>query len=382
MIAVAEHSYCSQASSEHVSTEIALIRSAARRSELLHRKPQAFTSEEQQVIRRGEHALQQLWSAHQGLILRLVATYQTKGYNSRNSDLEQEATLAFFDAVITFDPDKGGKLGTWAYFQIRARLQKITRQTIHDAVARARVMQTAPTFSEPEPILEQGLFERLHSIFNELTEKQRQVASLYLEGLDWAEIALKLQSTADAVRMLWTRAVKRLRLLFLGEEKREKQQREVVESQPVEQPKSFAESEPAEQPKSFVESEPVEQPKDFSKPLPRNLFQRLSKRLRCFGSLLKQASVKPPSLHTAMSVHYDSPDIPQQGQNLTGISPIETYCERGAQTWLLGCLNCDASWRLGSDCCDGIRGSPCENQSRSKATSLAYSLSLQRGIHA
>lgn len=348
MIAVAEHSYCSQTSSERASTEFALIRSAAQRTELLHRKPQAFTSEEQQVIRRGEHALQQLWSAHRGLIRRLVATYQTKGYNFRNSDLEQEATLAFFDAVITFDPDKGGKLGTWAYFQIRARLQKITRQTIHDAVARARVMQTAPTFSEPEPILEQGLFERLHSIFSELTEKQRQVASLYLEGLSWAEIALKLQSTADAVRMLWTRAVKRLRLLFLGEEKREKQQREVVESQPVEQPKIF------------IESQPVEQPKNLDEPLLR----RLSQCLRCFGSLLKRAQDKRLLLHSFISVNYDSPDIPQrQGQNLTGNPRIETYRERDIQTRLLGCrLNCVSIWHLKFDCCDGIRGSPCENQ--------------------
>lgn len=180
MIAVVERSHCLQTNSERASTEFALIRSAAQRTELLHRKPQVFTSEEQQVIRRGEHALQQLWSAHRGLILRLVTNYQTKGYNFRNLDLEQEATLAFFDAVITFNPDKGGRLGTWAYFQIRARLQKITRQAIHDAVAKARVIQTAPTFSEPEPILEQDLFGRLHSILNELTEKQRQVASFTL----------------------------------------------------------------------------------------------------------------------------------------------------------------------------------------------------------
>lgn len=147
--------------------------------------------------------------------MRLVARYRTKGYNFTNCDLEQEATLAFFDAVTTFEPNKGGKLATWAYIQIRARLQKVTRQAIHDAIAKVRAMETDSVFSEPEPILEQVFSQRIHSIFSELTEKQRQVVSLYLKGLGWAEIALELQSTADAVRMLWTRAIQRLRYLLL-----------------------------------------------------------------------------------------------------------------------------------------------------------------------
>lgn len=215
MLAVAECSHCLQTNSSRIPTEIALIWVAAQRAELLCQKRQEFTFEERQIIRRGDRALRQLLSTHRGLIMRLVSRYRNKGYNFTNCDLEQEATLAFFDALATFEPNKGGKLATWAYIQIRARLQKVTRQSIHDAIAKVRAMEIDLVFSEPEPILEQVFDQRIHSIFSELTEKQRQVVSLYLKGLGWAEIALELQSTADAVRMLWTRAIQRLRSLLL-----------------------------------------------------------------------------------------------------------------------------------------------------------------------
>lgn len=262
--------------SESALRETALIWVTAQRTKLLQRKTKDLTSEEWRVIRLGEGALQQLLSAHRKLILWFVATYQRKGYNSTNSDLEQEATLAFFEAVITFNPNKGAKLGTWAYFQIRARLQKITQQTIHDVVAKAKVMQSAPVFSEPKPVSELVYGERTHPILDKLTEKQRQVVFLYLEGLHWTEIAPKLQSTADAVRMLWNRAVQRLRLLLLGEGQQEEQRTEFVEPQSVEQLKNISESKTVAQPNNFSESQTVVDSNSFSEPLLKQLYRHVS----------------------------------------------------------------------------------------------------------
>lgn len=349
MVAIVERSHFLQANLIQTSTECSLIQSIAQRTELLRSGQQTFTCEELRIIKYGERALQQLWETHRGLVLRLVSNYQTKGYNLRDLDLKQEAMLGFFNAVITFDPSKGSKLSTWAYFQVRGRLQKIMQQAIHADIAKVRIRQVAPVFSKTNPILDQGLCKELHSISNKLTKKQQQVISLYLEGWGWAEIALKLQSTTDAVRMLWNRTVKRLRLSFLGKEKREKQQCKVVKSQSLEQPKTVSELQPVEQPKNSSVS-------------PRCLLQGLIQSLGCFYSLLKRV-IKNFLLYKTMVVVYYPLDIPQwQGQqNLLGKSPIKTlktYWVHNAQKPSLGCFNCISIWCLKFDCCDGIRGSP------------------------
>jgi RNA polymerase sigma-70 factor (ECF subfamily) len=49
----------------------------------------------------------------------------------------------------------------------------------------------------------------------ELNEDQRQVITLRnLQQLDWNQVASKMGRTPDAVRMLWVRALKRLRPLI------------------------------------------------------------------------------------------------------------------------------------------------------------------------
>lgn len=241
MPTVVERSYCLQTNSKQVSTEITLIRAAVQRSELIGLERSKLTFEERQIVWMGERAFQQLLQIHWRLILGLVFTYQKKGYNLKCADLKHEATLAFFDAVTSFNPNKGAKLSTWAYIHIRARLQKITRQPIHDAIAKSKVIQTDFIFNEPEPTLEQNFGEQIRSVFNKLTKKQRQVVSLYLEDLGWTEIARRLQSTADAVRMLWTRAVHKLRLLLLEEKQRQEHNFAPFELQPVQETKNFCE---------------------------------------------------------------------------------------------------------------------------------------------
>ncbi len=230
-IAAVESSHNLQSISEPTTTEIALIHAAAKRAELLRQKSQNFTAEERQIIRWGEQAMQQLLEGHQKLILRFVAQYQSRGYNSCNADLEQEAAIAFFNAVTTYNPNKGARLSTWAYFQIRARLQKVTGISIKEAVATAKTLQSEPTFTAPEMISEPGLLKQLCSMIPLLTERQQNVVWLRLNDWSWVEIGSKLQSTADAVRMVWTRAIRRLRQLLLGEQQREESKPEIAESQ-------------------------------------------------------------------------------------------------------------------------------------------------------
>lgn len=166
MPTVVKRSSCLQTNSKQSLTEITLIRAAVQRSELIRLKRSKLTFEERQIIWMGERAFQQLLQIHWRLILGLVFTYQKKGYNLKYADLKQEATVAFFDAVTSFNPNKGTKLSTWAYLHIRARLQKITRQPIHDAIAKSKVIQTNFIFNEPEPTLEQDFGEHIRSVFN------------------------------------------------------------------------------------------------------------------------------------------------------------------------------------------------------------------------
>ncbi len=335
---------------KQTSEEFTLIQAAAHRAEVLRRNPQAFTCEERQIVRRGEWALQQLLYAHRSLILRLVTAYRSKGYND-NCDLEQEATLAFFDAVVSYDPAKGAQLSTWAYFQIRACLQKLTGANIHQAVAAAKLMQSEPAISDPEPIQEQGFLERLRSIIHELTLKQQQVVSLHLEGWSWSEIALKLQSTADAVRMRWNRAVQRLRLLLVpGLIAAECEEAEVIEPQPVEDKQSFGE------------------------PLLRRLFQPISLGLLCFRSL-RASTVKTHLWQFCTATSCDAQDLhPLRGQNLIGDSQRSRLGHR-----YLSKLKCSATWCLSSGltASDGVRGSPIDVPSRlSKAILLCEAASF------
>lgn len=236
MITIVEDSYSSSLNCQ----EDNLIQFAATRAKLLRQKSADFTHEEHQSIRRGEKALNLLLKAHQRLIRRLVAIYQVKEDSFRNSDLEQEATLAFFNAVTTFDPNKGSKLSTWAFIKIRSRLQDITLQAFRNIIAEVKVKHNNSVKYEPELILEQGSPEQIRSLLKELTKKQQQVVFLALKDWDWSEIALKLQSTQTAVRMLWNRAVKRLRLLLLGERQSQRQPEEpldIKEYQPIQETK-------------------------------------------------------------------------------------------------------------------------------------------------
>ncbi|MEM8779829.1 MAG: sigma-70 family RNA polymerase sigma factor [Cyanobacteria bacterium P01_G01_bin.49] len=166
--------------------------------------------QERQAIRRGEWALRKLLESHYGLIQTLVNTYAQKGYNHQGWDLEAEAITAFYEAIATFDPTQETALSTWAYLQIRAKLQQVTKQSITYAMAKAKIKQHQDVYLTLTP-LDVILFDStLEQLTKKLTKKQRRVMSLYLKGWSWTEIAKGLKSTADAVRMLWRRAVERL----------------------------------------------------------------------------------------------------------------------------------------------------------------------------
>lgn len=158
----------------------------------------------------------------------VVANYYMAGAD--RDDLLQEATLAFIKAVKRFDPEKPAAFSTFSYGVAKKRILDVVKLShgkkyspLNDAApisSEFRDEDERTDFSddaadERTPIdsyIEEENEERMSEAFRMiLSEREREVLGLYLEGETYGEIGEKLSISPKTVDNTLSRIRKKLR---------------------------------------------------------------------------------------------------------------------------------------------------------------------------
>ena len=142
------------------------------------------------------------------------------GLYTEKEDLAQEGILGFIAAVYSFDESKGFAFSTFAGSCIRNRIISAVR-TISSKkqipfeliVPLDQQSNSASDEKTPEEsLISQAEIERIGSLIDsELTEKEKSVFLLFLQGMTYEQIALKTSVTPKSVDGTLQRVRKKLR---------------------------------------------------------------------------------------------------------------------------------------------------------------------------
>jgi RNA polymerase sigma factor (sigma-70 family) len=105
--------------------EILLGRAVQARQKILTENPKGpYTREERRALRLGKKAEERMTTANMRLVSNAVRGCMRKCCSLTKEDLLQEGTLGLIEGVKKFDPERGYKFSTYAYWWIRQAISR------------------------------------------------------------------------------------------------------------------------------------------------------------------------------------------------------------------------------------------------------------------
>jgi RNA polymerase sigma-70 factor (ECF subfamily) len=131
------------------------------------------------------------------------------------SDLVQESLLRGYAYLDQFCGSTEAEFRAWLTQILQHQLVSLLR---YNSAAKRDLLRESPALDSlaaiaPTPsddLLQSETRERVNSLLNQLSATQKQVVVWRNEGASFVDIANRMGSTPDAVRMIWGRAVHRL----------------------------------------------------------------------------------------------------------------------------------------------------------------------------
>lgn len=163
-----------------------------------------------------ESAFNEINQRYQKMLVSLVDKYFTDS-KELFDDLMQEATIALYDAVRTFDIDQTKvTFGLYAKICVRNRLISFKRKMLSQKKAElARAKQPQASRSSERKVFDNEQLEQLFKVYSEdLAPLERAVFPLYLQGKSYRDIAHRLsideKSVGNAIYRMKRKLRKRL----------------------------------------------------------------------------------------------------------------------------------------------------------------------------
>ena len=176
-----------------------------------------------QVRAGNQEAFSQLLSQYHPLIESLVARYSQDGFDaSLKDDMRQEATLVFYNSILTYDMEQSEvEFGLYAKICISNALVSQLRSLRHRNAELLSEMEDRNLFvhddaTDPsEEILEQERIKALYSVISKnLSVFEYRVWRYYVSGQTAKEIALRTGIDERSVNNAIYRIRKKLRTLL------------------------------------------------------------------------------------------------------------------------------------------------------------------------
>jgi RNA polymerase sigma factor (sigma-70 family) len=190
-------------------TDYSLIEAVQNRSKLL----KTLTDLNHPVIRAGERAFTELLRRYTRWLWKEVHRFIDLDLN----DAYSYALQGFEQAINKFDLHGDCALVSFAAVVVRRAIQRLLQREQRHREKVAMAAEVAPLYHEDEFIdpyedeRRDQQMEALHSEVEQLEVSRQKIVEMRQSGLKFAEIGAFFSKTADAIRMIYSRAIARLK---------------------------------------------------------------------------------------------------------------------------------------------------------------------------